>query len=66
MGLIKNLPDVFTDTKTCTGCEKRKASLYYLGYAEDQAFVFLCAFCATQLARKILEDVCDLNGDRHG
>ena len=29
-------------------------------------FIALCSFHALQLARKILEDLCDVAGDRHG
>jgi len=34
------------------------------GYAEGD--VALCRSCALQLARKLLEDLCELAGDRHG
>lgn len=28
--------------------------------------IIICKFHAQQLARKLLEDICDLEGDRHG
>ena len=34
-------------------------------YAEE-GWICLCSSCATQLARKLLEDLCDILGDRHG
>ena len=35
------------------------------GYTEDEDMV-LCRFCAHQVVRKILEDLCEIEGDRHG
>jgi hypothetical protein len=50
--------------KTCE-C-KKPAEIYMRGYAEDNHDLLLCQFCALQLVRKIMEDLCDLAGDRHG
>lgn len=38
------------------------------GYSDNpplNSFV-LCRHCALQLARKLLEDLCDIDGNRHG
>jgi hypothetical protein len=50
----------------CCGCGSAPPELVYLGYADDDAACFLCRACALQLARKILEDLCDLFGNRYG
>jgi len=44
----------------CTNCGKPKAEILMTGYAADDANLLLCPFCATQLARKLLEDLCEL------
>ena len=49
----------------CGACGE-PADLEMHGYAEDGRNVFLCAFHALQLARKLTEDLCALAGDRHG
>jgi hypothetical protein len=41
------------------------AAIWINGYTVN-ADLFLCMFHAQQLARKLLEDICDLAGDRHG
>ena len=50
----------------CTSCHKKKIEIVMEGYAEGLARVALCKTCATQLARKLLEDICEMEGDRHG
>lgn len=50
----------------CSACEKRKAEIEMIGYAERPAALCLCQSCALQLSRKLLEDLCALDGDRHG
>lgn len=53
--------------RCCTCSSVNKQGLIFLtGYAENRSDIVLCKFCAIQLARKLLEDVCDLEGDRHG
>jgi hypothetical protein len=49
----------------CTGCEKQ-AEIFMTGYAENSSNLVLCRACALQLSRKLLEDLCELAGDRHG
>ncbi len=50
---------------TCTGCEK-EAEILVHGYAENTSDLRLCRMCALQLSRKLLDDLCELAGDRHG
>jgi len=52
----------------CTGCRKCPGPIWMVGYADDGAGLFLCADCAMQLVRKIMEDLCELRtmGGRHG
>lgn len=50
----------------CAQCNKRPIEIVMNGYAADNSDIQVCKECATQLARKLLEDICDLNGDRHG
>lgn len=49
----------------CQQCSK-KAEIIMTGYSTNDGLVQVCRSCALQLARKLLEDVCDLDGDRHG
>jgi hypothetical protein len=42
------------------------AEIEMRGYAEHEKTIFVCKTCAIQLARKLLEDLCELEGDRHG
>jgi hypothetical protein len=50
----------------CPTCTVRPVEIHMLGYACNDADILLCGYCAQQLARKLLEDLCDLAGDRHG
>jgi hypothetical protein len=68
MGLLNHPEKKFNYWDTahpCPSCHKRPSEVGYTGYAVSGA-IELCQFCAKQLARKILEDLCDLAGDRHG
>ncbi len=51
---------------TCTACGKRPGPIQMRSYTESD--LFLCADCALQLSRKILEDLCELltRGGRRG
>lgn len=50
----------------CVDCDK-PADILMMGYAEEEAAIELCAEHATQLARKLLEDICALSpSGRHG
>lgn len=51
--------------KPCGSCGRR-AEIVMICYAPDGHAILLCQFHAKQLARKLLEDLCDLAGDRHG
>jgi hypothetical protein len=52
---------------TCSSCTTADAVIEMYGYAEETAGVFLCRNCALQLARKLLEDLCEvITGERHG
>ena len=53
--------------KTCGGCDA-PAEIQMNGYGGPDERVAWCAQCALQLARKILEDLCELHtkGGRHG
>lgn len=48
----------------CSGSRMEQATILMWGYGETD--LELCTKCATQLARKLLEDVCACNGARHG
>jgi hypothetical protein len=51
----------------CQQClKKAEIMIIMTGYSTDDVLVQVCRSCALQLARKLLEDVCDLDGDRHG
>jgi hypothetical protein len=52
----------------CDGCRDAVARLQMDGYAEEHARNRLCTDCSLQLARKLLEDLCELltRGGRHG
>jgi hypothetical protein len=50
----------------CDACHQRAVAIHIHGYASDDAVMDICQCCALQLARKLLEDLCDLLGDRHG
>lgn len=64
--IIKKTDLTYWDDYLCCSCEKKQAEIAMIGYAENNENIVLCKDCATQLARKLLEDVCDLNGDRYG
>ena len=51
--------------RKCVACGKQ-AYIFIHNYAEDFSDIFLCKFDALQLSRKLIEDICDLEGDRHG
>jgi hypothetical protein len=52
---------------TCSSCAVRDAVIEMHGYAEETRSAYLCRDCALQLARKLLEDLCEVvTGDRHG
>lgn len=50
----------------CVACKTRLAEIYMWGYAQKHAHIILCPPCALQLARKLLEDLCAVEGDRSG
>lgn len=52
--------------QTCECGEPAQIEMH--SYAHNGALILLCGDCATQLARKLLEDVCELRtkGGRHG
>jgi hypothetical protein len=63
----KEHPDLKNVFITCTACDKRKGEIHIRGYAERMADLCLCLNCATQLARKLLEDLSVYTpGGRHG
>jgi hypothetical protein len=53
---------------SCGGGCASPAAVEMHGYVADGVRLNLCAECALQLARKILEDLCELHthGGRHG
>jgi hypothetical protein len=58
--------DSKSDVKCTANCG-RPQQVLMTGYAEDSRELRLCRDCALQLARKLLEDLCELvAGDRHG
>lgn len=52
----------------CTSCNKELAQIEMHGFADKTANLLLCADCAMQLARKLMEDLCALitKSGRHG
>jgi hypothetical protein len=54
--------------RNCDACGKAPAALEMHGYSEGASNICLCAECALQLARKLLEDLCALltKKGRHG
>ena len=45
----------------------RRATINMIGYLRNNESMYLCDKCATQLARKLLEDLCDsVYKARHG
>ena len=48
------------------GCCDNVATVLMWNYAESEARILLCRHHALQLSRKLLEDLCELAGDRHG
>lgn len=50
----------------CTACHDTTADIMMRCYAKNNEDLLLCVMCATQLARKLLEDICATNGDRYG
>ena len=66
MSLIPN-----PELKSCPVCNKRPARIWMRNYAQlvgDNVCgdLILCDYCALQLSRKLIEDLCELAGDRHG
>lgn len=57
------IADVFGDSQCCCG---GPAEIVMHGYAENRRDLSICRRCALQLARKLIEDLCALDGDRHG
>ena len=53
--------------QTCVECENEPSTIWMRGYATNHADILLCAGCAMQLARKLLEDICEVatKGGRH-
>lgn len=51
--------------QTCNSCD-HVAQIEMRGYANNLEDIYLCEFHALQLVRKILEDLCELKGDRNG
>ena len=61
-------PDLWDDLKLpklCPSCETEGAEIMMLSYVRGREII-LCRGCALQLSRKLLEDLCALDGDRHG
>jgi len=65
--LIKKRDKALTKSSSdnCVFCNKNKAEIVMWGYAYRQD-IEVCKSCAIQLARKLLEDICDLGGDKCG
>jgi hypothetical protein len=61
--IIKSFPEMYPNGASCTRCRK-SADIMINCYCKGM--MHLCQFCAKQLARILLEDLCDLAGDRHG
>jgi hypothetical protein len=50
--------------KKCASCDRRaEIVMRCYTYGDD---VLVCRHHALQLSRKLLEDLCDIDGDRHG
>lgn len=49
--------------KKCGACGSIHPKIMIGMYSKND--IYLCQYCATQLARKLLEDICDLEGGRH-
>ena len=63
--LAKNVTGISLPEK-CGNCNKKPGELFMTGYGVDGADLILCRSDALQLARKLLEDLCELDGGRHG
>jgi hypothetical protein len=50
----------------CVHCERRRAEIVMWLYAVDQREILLCPHCALQLSRKLLQDLCAVEGERKG
>ena len=51
----------------CTSCRRNHPQVWMRCYAVKDADIVLCINCAAQLARKLLEDLCEvIHGGRHG
>lgn len=48
----------------CSNCGT-EGKILMRGYAHDDSGIVLCEYHAFQLVRKIMEDICELHGDRH-
>lgn len=64
--LVKTLSEEMIHVGICRACEKFPSELIYNSYTGNDEDIILCRHCSLQLSRKILEDLCDLDGDRHG
>ena len=68
--LIKTLVEQGIKAKTnCDKCGGEDADIVMIGYGDDQVGdCNWCADCAMQLARMLMEDLCELKttGGRHG
>ena len=66
--LVESMVEVLGETtkRNCDGCHEVSAVISMHFYSEG--FMDLCSDCALQLARKLLEDLCELltKGGRHG
>ena len=67
-----DVPPQIIREPNCIFCEEELAEIWMVNYARapkapnESCEILLCVKCATQLARNILEDICDINGNRHG
>jgi len=52
--------------EACDSCDHETPVIEFHGYSEGSSDIQLCGNCALQLARKLLEDLCDLAGNRYG
>ena len=65
-------PYHITHKGPCTGCGKARPEIAMVGFAQHTAEnlgeIAVCADCAMQLARMLLEDLCEIRtaGGRHG
>lgn len=58
-----------TENFSCASCELQFDILIVMHhYATNESNIVLCTDCAKQLARKILEDICEIDtkSGRHG